>query len=124
MTASAVFIIFSIGSYRLSNHAGSRKKKSGSGGYSLFGKTSMPILYDGIQIGTRRVDFFVEEKVMVELKAISELDDSHLSQAINYLEAFDMEVGLLINFGSRYLGLKRVVNTVRPISSMKSAPSA
>ena len=60
-------------------------------------------------IGTRRVDFFVEDKIMVELKAIIRLEDAHLAQAINYLEASGMLIGLLINFGSRSLQFKRVV---------------
>jgi GxxExxY protein len=69
----------------------------------------MPIFYKGEQIGTRRVDFFVEGKVMVELKAVIQLEDVHLAQAINYLEAYGMEVGLLINFGSKSLEFKRVM---------------
>ncbi len=69
----------------------------------------MPIFYKGEKIGLRRVDFFVEETVMVELKAIIQLEDVHLAQAINYLEAYKMEVGLLINFGSRSLQFKRVM---------------
>ena len=68
----------------------------------------MPIYYDEQQIGTRRVNFFVESKIMVELKAIIQLEDVHLAQAINYLEAYHMEVGLLINFGSKSLQFKRV----------------
>ena len=70
----------------------------------------MEIQYKGINIGTRRVDFFVENKIMVELKAIVELEDVHLAQAINYLEAYGLEVGLLINFGSKSLQFKRVQN--------------
>lgn len=70
----------------------------------------MNILYKGEMIGTRRVDFFVEEKVMVEIKAVIELQDVHLAQAINYLEAYSLEIGLLINFGSRSLQFKRVKN--------------
>ncbi len=70
----------------------------------------MPLFYKGEQIGTRRVDFFVEQKVMVEIKAVIKLEDVHLAQAINYLEAYNMEVGLLINFGSRSLDFKRVMN--------------
>ena len=68
----------------------------------------MPIFYRGQQIGTRRVDFFVEGLVMVELKAIVQLEDVHLAQAINYLEAYNVEIGLLINFGARHLEIKRV----------------
>ncbi len=69
----------------------------------------MQIFYKGVEIGTRRVDFFVEEKVMVELKAVIQLEDVHLAQAINYLEAYGLEVGLLINFGSRSMQFKRVM---------------
>jgi GxxExxY protein len=71
----------------------------------------MTIFYEGIDIGTRRVDFFVEDSIMVELKAVSELNDAHLAQAINYLEAYKLPIGLLINFGSKSLVLKRVYNT-------------
>jgi len=60
-------------------------------------------------IGTRRVDFLVEDKVLVELKAKIELEDVHLAQILNYLKAYRMEVGLLINFGSKSLTFKRVV---------------
>ena len=70
----------------------------------------MPVLYRGEQVGTRRVDFLVEGVVSVELKAITQLEDVHLAQAINYLEAYDLEVGLLINFGARSLEFKRVLN--------------
>ncbi len=69
----------------------------------------MDIYYKGGNIGTRRVDFFVEEKIMVELKAIIQLEDVHLAQAINYLEAYNMRIGLLINFGSKSLQFKRVM---------------
>jgi GxxExxY protein len=71
----------------------------------------MTIFYEGIDIGTRRVDFFVEDSIMVELKAVSELNDAHLAQAINYLEAYKLPIGLLINFGSKSLVFKRVYNT-------------
>ncbi|WP_254060837.1 GxxExxY protein [Mucilaginibacter sp. L196] len=57
----------------------------------------MLIFYRQIEIGTRRVDFFVENLIMVELKAIINLEDVHLAQAINYLEAYNMQIGLLIN---------------------------
>ena len=70
----------------------------------------MPIFYRGIQIGTRRVDFFVEGLIMTELKAVSHLEDVHLAQALNYLEAYNMEVGLLINFGTKSLEWKRLYN--------------
>ncbi len=70
----------------------------------------MPLSYKGEEIGTRRVDFFVEEKILVEIKAIIQLEDVHLAQAINYLEAYNLEVGLLINFGSKSLDFKRIMN--------------
>jgi GxxExxY protein len=70
----------------------------------------MSIYYREIQVETRRVDFFVEDLIMVELKAIIEMEDVHLSQAINYLEAYNVEVGLLINFGSKSLTFKRLLN--------------
>ncbi|MCB9074740.1 MAG: GxxExxY protein [Chitinophagales bacterium] len=70
----------------------------------------MTIYYEEIDVGTRRVDFFVEEKIMVELKAVSKLEDTHLAQALNYLEAYRMETGLLINFGSKSIEFKRITN--------------
>ncbi|MBW6537702.1 MAG: GxxExxY protein [Mariniphaga sp.] len=70
----------------------------------------MPIMYREVQIGTRRVDFFVEEKVSVEIKAVSQMDDTNLAQALNYLEVYNLEVGLLINFGERSLKFKRLLN--------------
>jgi len=70
----------------------------------------MDIQYRGRHIGTRRVDFFVENKIMVEIKAVIQLEDVHLAQAMNYVEAYNMEIGLLINFGSRSLQFKRVHN--------------
>ena len=70
----------------------------------------MPIYYKEKQIGTRRVDFFVEEIISVELKATTKLEDIHFAQAINYLEAYNIEVGLLINFGKISLNFKRLTN--------------
>ena len=70
----------------------------------------MIVYYKGRKIGERRVDFFVGEKIMVELKAIIQLEDVHLAQAKNYLEAYNIEVGLLINFGSKSLEFKRLQN--------------
>ena len=70
----------------------------------------MPVFYKQQQIGTRRVDFLVDEVVSVELKAITSLEDVHLAQAINYLEAYDLEVGLLINFGAKSLQYRRLIN--------------
>lgn len=70
----------------------------------------MPIHYDEYRIGTRRVDFFVENVVMVELKATTKLEDGHWAQTINYLEAYGLEIGLLINFGAKKLEFKRFIN--------------
>ena len=70
----------------------------------------LPIFYRDQQIGTRRVDFFVEGCIMVELKAVIQLEDVHLAQAMNYLEAYNMQIGLLINFGARSMQHKRLYN--------------
>jgi len=70
----------------------------------------MPIFYREQRIGTRRVDFFVEGIISVELKAQTKLEDVHFAQAINYLEAYNLEIGLLINFGERSLSFKRLTN--------------
>jgi len=70
----------------------------------------MPLQYKGYDIGTRRVDFFVEGKVMLEIKAVEKLEDVHKAQAINYCEAYNIADGLLINFGGRSLDFKRVYN--------------
>lgn len=71
----------------------------------------MPIYYKNQHIGTRRVDFLVEDVISVELKAVIQLEDAHMAQAINYLEAYNLEVGLLINFGSKSLLFKRLTNS-------------
>ena len=70
----------------------------------------MPIFYREEQIGTRRVDFLIEGEISVEIKALIQLEDVHLAQAINYLEAYDLEIGLLINFGAKSLQFKRLSN--------------
>ena len=73
----------------------------------------MPVYYEGQQVGTRRVDFFVEDTIMVELKAKTALEDVHLTQALNYLEAYNAEIGLLLNFGGKSLEYKRLYNKKR-----------
>jgi GxxExxY protein len=73
----------------------------------------LPIFYREQNIGTRRVDFLVQEWVLVELKAIIRLEEVHLAQAKNYLEAFRLEVGLLLNFGAPSLEVKRLVHTLK-----------
>jgi GxxExxY protein len=80
----------------------------------------MPLKYKGFDIGTRRVDFFIENKIMLEIKAVKELEDVHLAQAINYLEAYGMEIGLLINFGNTSLQFKRVMKPKRNHSPSKN----
>jgi GxxExxY protein len=75
-------------------------------GLSFEREKDMSIYYKDIVIGGRRVDFFVEEKIMVELKSLIQLEDVHLAQAINYLEAYNMEISLLLNFGSTSLTYK------------------
>ena len=70
----------------------------------------MPIFYREKHIGTRRVDFLVEGIISVELKAMTKLEDVHFAQAINYLEAYNLEIGLLINFGEMSLNFKRLTN--------------
>ncbi len=69
-------------------------------------------------IGTRRADFVVEGKVLVELKALTKLEDVHLAQALNYLKAYRLEIGLLINFGSKSLEFKRLILTNKVSNSI------
>jgi GxxExxY protein len=70
----------------------------------------LPIYYDEILVSKRRVDFMVEDKVVVELKAITDLTNENLAQGLNYLEYHQLEIGLLINFGSKSLQFKRLIN--------------
>lgn len=70
----------------------------------------MNVMYKDIQVGTRRVDFLVNEKISVEIKALTQLEPVHLAQAINYLEAYNLEIGLLINFGETKLKFHRLEN--------------
>ena len=79
-------------------------------GISFTREFEMPIFYKKEQIGTRRVDFLVESIISVELKATTKLEDVHFAQAINYLEAYNLEIGLLINFGETSLNFKRLTN--------------
>ncbi|HZH95033.1 MAG TPA: GxxExxY protein [Flavisolibacter sp.] len=78
-------------------------------GLAFTREQEMAIFYKSETVGERRVDFFVEGKVMVELKACVQLNDVHLAQAINYLEAYGLDIGLLINFGNTSLQFKRVM---------------
>ena len=74
----------------------------------------MSLYYKGHDVGTRRVDFFIDGKILVEIKALINLEDAHLAQAMNYVEAYNMEIGLLLNFGSKSLQFKRVHNNKLP----------
>ena len=78
-------------------------------------EVEMPVFYKGISVGSRRVDFLIADTVLVELKALNELTPAHYAQTINYLEAYELEVGLLINFGEQSLKYKRFLkNQPRP----------
>jgi len=70
----------------------------------------MPLIYKGVDVGKRRVDFLVANEISIEIKAIVNLEDVHLAQAINYLEAYNLRTGLLINFGANSLQFKRLFN--------------
>jgi len=79
-------------------------------GLSFSREFEMAVLYKDLQIGSRRVDFLVEDKISVETKALIKLEPVHLAQAINYLEAYNLEIGLLINFGNTKLEFHRLEN--------------
>ena len=85
-------------------------------GLNFARELEMSIFYREQEIGIRRVDFFVEETVMLEIKAVEKLDGAHKAQAINYCEAYNVADGLLINFGGISLEFNRVYNKkmVRP----------
>jgi GxxExxY protein len=79
-------------------------------GLNFVREQEMPIYYEGTEVGTRRVDFLVEDKILLEIKASIELEPVHFAQALNYLEAFSLKTGLLINFGGKSLDFKRLTN--------------
>ncbi len=79
-------------------------------GIAFKAEQELPVYYEGILVGKRRLDLLVENKVLVELKAVSELEKKYLNQALNYLEAFNVEIGLLLNFGCESLQIKRFIN--------------
>lgn len=79
-------------------------------GIQFFSEYELPIFYKNQKVGARRADFLIEKVVTVEIKAVSKLEDIHLAQAINYLEAFNIEIGMLINFGAKSLEYKRLVH--------------
>jgi GxxExxY protein len=71
----------------------------------------MNVIYKGKIIGTRRVDFLIENVISVEIKALNKLEDVHLAQALNYLESYNLEIGMLINFGAKSLEYRRLINS-------------
>ena len=77
-------------------------------GLSFVRELEIPVFYSDVQIGSRRVDFLVEGNVLVALKALIQLEKVQLAQALNYLEAFKLETGMLLNFGSTRLEFKRL----------------
>ncbi|MCX6641111.1 MAG: GxxExxY protein [bacterium] len=77
----------------------------------------IPIFYDNVEIGTRRVDFLIEDKILLELKAITKIEETNYAQIINYLTAYKLEIGLLINFGEKSLVFKRFIKSVKSIKS-------
>ncbi len=81
----------------------------------------MPIFYYEQKIGSRRVDFLIENRIPIELKAVETLEDIHLAQAKNYLEAFKLRVGLLINFGAKSLQVKRLINSKAPMKQINKS---
>lgn len=83
-------------------------------GLGFVREMEMAILYSGTTIGSRRVDFFIEDRIMVELKAVTKLEELHLAQAMNYCQAYKLPTGLLINFGGKSLQYKRVYNINHP----------
>lgn len=80
-------------------------------GVSFIREKEHTIYYEGLEVGKRRADFLVENTVVVELKALVNLEDVHLAQAKNYVVAYNFEVGLLINFGATSLQYKKVFNS-------------
>ena len=79
-------------------------------GISFNREVEMPVFYKDKQVGARRVDFLVEEIISTELKVVIQLENGHLAQGLNYLEAYNLEVGLLLNFGVTRLQYKRLIN--------------
>ena len=92
-------------------------------GLSFGREVEQTIFYESIEVGTRRADFVVESKVIVELKALINLEDVHLAQAKNYVVAYDFSVGLLINFGATSLQYKKVFHPVKHPANPKMSES-
>lgn len=81
-------------------------------------KLEIPLYYKEKHIGTRRVDFLIEEKLLVELKAVTLVEDVHHAQVINYLTAYKLEIGLLINFREKSLKFKRFIKSTNLLKSV------
>jgi len=81
-------------------------------GLSVSAQYPLKVLYDGVTVGEYFVDLFVEKTVVIELKAVSTIDKSHLAQCLNYLKVTDTEIGLIINFGADRVQVKRVVSRI------------
>ncbi len=81
-----------------------------SAGINFGREVEQPVFYRGVEVGTRRADFIVANQVVVELKALTHLEDVHIAQAKNYVVAYDFKIGLLINFGANRLEYKRIFN--------------
>jgi GxxExxY protein len=92
---------------RFTNDVSNRNAKAGFG---VERELEMTIFYENIEVSKRRVDFLIESVVKAELKAFSKLEDAHLAQILNYLEAYKLETRLLLNFGGKSLEFKRVTN--------------
>ena len=83
-------------------------------GVSAEREIELPVFYDDEKVGSRRVDFFVEGRVVLELKAVECLTKAHEAQLLSYLEAFKIQVGLLLNFGTQSLEFQRVIKNIKP----------
>ena len=89
-------------------------------GIRFLREEEMPIYYDDRIVGTRRADFIVANSVLIELKAVIRLEDVHLAQGLNYLEAYKIEKGLLINFGSPSLEVKRLFRKQKLVATSRT----
>lgn len=87
-------------------------------GTQFLREADQPIYYKDEHVGTRRADFIIEDKLIVELKALIKLEDVHLSQAKNYLTAYNFNTGLLINFGSSSMEYKRIFRSLKSCKSL------
>ena len=73
-------------------------------------QVSLKVKYDGIVVGDYIADFIVEKSILVELKTVSSLDDTHFAQCLNYLKATGLKLCLLLNFGNKRVQVKRIIN--------------